>query len=69
MRYSGLDVSRVVDGQLTDHWDSWEETRGQQAPPVEEGAHREKPGPTVVPSPGAQSARAASMSGTSIAVE
>ena len=24
VRYSGLDVSRVVDGQLTDHWDSWE---------------------------------------------
>ena len=69
VRYSGLDVSRVVDGQLTDHWDSWEETRGQQAPPVEEGARREKPGPTVVPSPAAQSAPAASMSGTSIAVE
>jgi len=25
MRYAGLDVSRVVDGQLADHWDSWEE--------------------------------------------
>jgi ketosteroid isomerase-like protein len=34
LRYSGLDVSRVVDGQLTDHWDSWEELRGQPAPPA-----------------------------------
>ncbi len=34
LRYSGLDVSRVVDGQLTDHWDSWEEMRGQPAPPA-----------------------------------
>jgi ketosteroid isomerase-like protein len=25
VHYSGLDVSHVVDGQLTDHWDSWEE--------------------------------------------
>lgn len=25
VRYSGLDISRVVDGQLADHWDSWEE--------------------------------------------
>jgi hypothetical protein len=34
LRYSGLDVSRVVDGQLTDHWDSWEELRAQPAPPA-----------------------------------
>ncbi len=23
-RYAGLDISRVVDGRLADHWDSWE---------------------------------------------
>jgi len=38
--YSGLDVSRVVDGQLTDHWDSWEEMRRQAVPlaPLDEGS-------------------------------
>ena len=29
LRYAGLDVSRVVDGQLADHWDSWEELPGE----------------------------------------
>lgn len=24
VRYSGLDISRVVEGRLIDHWDSWE---------------------------------------------
>lgn len=33
VRYAGLDVSRVVDGQLTDHWDSWEPLSGQPSPP------------------------------------
>jgi ketosteroid isomerase-like protein/predicted SnoaL-like aldol condensation-catalyzing enzyme len=46
VRYSGLDVSRVVDGQLADHWDSWEEVGPSGAapqpatppPPVETGS-------------------------------
>ena len=32
LRYAGLDVSRVVDGQLTDHWDSWEPLPGPPSP-------------------------------------
>ena len=28
VRYAGLDVSRVKDGQLIDHWDSWEPLPG-----------------------------------------
>jgi hypothetical protein len=45
VRYAGLDVSRVVDGQLADHWDSWEEVGpsgkapqpASPPPPVESG--------------------------------
>jgi ketosteroid isomerase-like protein len=46
VRYSGLDVSRVVDGQLADHWDSWEEAPGQRAPPAPagEGSSRTRSG-------------------------
>jgi len=52
VRYSVLDVSRVVDGQLTEHWDSWEETRGQQATPapLPEGSGSEKPAGFSAPS-------------------
>jgi ketosteroid isomerase-like protein len=52
LRYSGLDVSRVVDGQLTDHWDSWEEMRGQPAPPapVDEGSGNATPAAATVTS-------------------
>ena len=45
LRYSGLDVSRVVDGQLTDHWDSWEEMHGQPAPPAPAAPSDEGMGP------------------------
>jgi ketosteroid isomerase-like protein len=46
VRYAGLDVSRVVDGQLADHWDSWEEVGpsgnapqpASPPPPVETGS-------------------------------
>ena len=27
LRFSGLDVSRVVDGRITEHWDSWDDGR------------------------------------------
>ena len=32
VRYAGLDISRVVDGHLADHWDSWEELSAVGAP-------------------------------------
>jgi len=32
VRYAGLDISRVVDGHLVDHWDSWEEVPGRPPP-------------------------------------
>lgn len=55
VHYSGLDVSRVVDGRLTDHWDSWEESRAG-----------EKPASSGTPSAAIESPRPA---GTSVAVE
>lgn len=74
LRYSGLDVSRVVDGQLTDHWDSWEELRGQQPPPapVDDGSAGEKPAGASAPSAPtepAQPVQPAPMSGGDAAVE
>jgi len=69
--YSGLDVSRVVDGQLTDHWDSWEEAPGQPAPraPVHEGPE-EKPPASTPPAPTAPPPAApAPVAGASVAVE
>jgi len=38
VRYAGLDVSRVVDGQLVDHWDSWEEMLGKLSSRSDEAA-------------------------------
>src|SRR5262249_36614302 len=54
LRYAGLDVSRVVDGQLADHWDSWEEMHGQPAPaaPSDEGvAPAASPAPSAAVAP------------------
>ena len=60
VRASGLDVSRVVDGQLTEHWDSWEEARDPQAPgPVGGGT----------PSAPVEPVRRAPVAGASVAVE
>ena len=56
--YSGLDVSRVVDGQLTEHWDSWEEVRAG-----------EKPAGSGPPSAAPEPLRPARTTGTSVAVE
>jgi len=65
VRYSGLDVSRVVDGQLTDHWDSWEESRGHAATP----APVEKPVPAATPSAATESVAPAQLVGPSIAAQ
>lgn len=37
LRYSGLDVSRVVDGLVTDHWDVWEPLPSETTPPTGAG--------------------------------
>ena len=60
LRYSGLDVSRVVDGQLTDHWDSWEELRGLPAPPepVDDGSRGATPAAPSAPTAAADPAQA-----------
>jgi ketosteroid isomerase-like protein len=59
LRYSGLDVSRVVDGQLTDHWDSWEEMRGQPAPPAPSDEGPTGAAPAAANAPDAASATSA----------
>ena len=65
LRYSGLDVSRVVDGQLTDHWDSWEEMGGQPAPPapVDEDV---KPAAPTAPSAAVAPAQPSSAAGPEV---
>jgi ketosteroid isomerase-like protein len=60
VRASGLDVSRVVDGQLTEHWDSWEEARDPQAPAPADGGR---------PSAAVEPVRPAPVAGASVAVE
>jgi predicted SnoaL-like aldol condensation-catalyzing enzyme/ketosteroid isomerase-like protein len=71
VHYSGLDVSRVVEGRLTDHWDSWEEVRGQAASPAppQESPAREKPGGDGTPSAAREPGRSAPVPGTSVAAE
>ncbi len=71
VRYSGLDVSRVVDGQLTEHWDSWEEARGQQATPepLPEGSGSEKPAGSSAPSAAKDSLGQAQVAATRIAAD
>jgi len=64
VRYSGLDVSRVVDGQLTDHWDSWEETRGQAAT-----VPGEEPVPSASPSASMDAVTPASRVASTVAAE
>jgi ketosteroid isomerase-like protein len=64
MRYAGLDVSRVVDGQLADHWDSWEPPPGaplpSSAPP---GSGAETPAPAPASPPAAATSPVGSESG------
>ena len=71
VRYSGLDVSRVVDGQLTDHWDSWEEAPGRPAAPapVREGVDDKPPGPTPPAATAPPPAAPGPVAGTSVAAE
>jgi len=71
VRYSGLDISRVVDGQLTEHWDSWEEARGQAASPTptHEGSGGEKPSGAGTPSEAKDSVGPTQVVGPSIATE
>jgi ketosteroid isomerase-like protein len=58
VRYAGLDVSRVKDGQLTDHWDSWEPLAG--SPP----SSTTQPGS---PSSGTETSSVVPISGSSAA--
>jgi ketosteroid isomerase-like protein len=52
LRYAGLDVSRVVDGQLTDHWDSWEPLSGPPLPSATPpGSDTETPAPAPASGP------------------
>ena len=49
VRYAGLDISRVVDGRLTDHWDSWEPLPAGPPP----GSSSPKAAPGATPERGA----------------
>jgi predicted SnoaL-like aldol condensation-catalyzing enzyme/ketosteroid isomerase-like protein len=70
VRYAGLDVSRVVDGQLTDHWDSWEPLAGPPLSPTtppSSGSETPAPAPASPPSSGTETTSVVPLSGSSSA--